>query len=151
MSKSRNFFGQPIYGQLIKSLNRDKIVEISRKHGGEKYVKSFDGYTHLLTMLYAVIQRFDSLREIETSMTAEVRKLHHVGIDNVPKRSTLSDANARRSEKFFEEVYRDLYASNRDILSSDSRRNGTEEWIKRLRIIDSTTITLFSNAIFKGV
>ena len=151
MSKSRNFFGQPIYGQLIKSLHRDKIVEISRKHGGEKYVKSFDGYTHLLTMLYAVIQRFDSLREIETSMTAEVRKLHHVGIDNVPKRSTLSDANARRSEKFFEEVYRDLYASNRDILSSDSRRNGTEEWIKRLRIIDSTTITLFSNVIFKGV
>ena len=151
MSKSRNFFGQPIYGQLIKSFHRDKIVEISRKHGGEKYVKSFDGHTHLLTMLYAVIQRFDSLREIETSMTAEVRKLHHVGIDNVPKRSTLSDANARRSEKFFEEVYRDLYASNRDILSSDSRRNGTEEWIKRLRIIDSTTITLFSNVIFKGV
>ena len=73
-------------------------------------------------MLYAVIQRFDSLLEIETSMTAEVRKLHHVGIDNIPKRSTLSDANARRSEKFFEKVYRDLYASNRDILSSDSRR-----------------------------
>ena len=66
MSKSSNLFGQPIYGQLIKSLDREKIVEISRKHGGEKYVKSFDGYTHLLTMLYAVIQRFDSLREIET-------------------------------------------------------------------------------------
>lgn len=151
MPKSSNFFGQPIYGQLIKSLDRDKIVEISRKHGGEKYVKSFDGYTHLLTMLYAVIQRFDSLREIETSMTAEVRKLHHVGIDTVPKRSTLSDANTRRSEKFFEEVYRGLYVANKDILSSDSRRNGTEEWIRRLRIIDSTTITLFSNAIFKGV
>ena len=151
MGKNSNFFGQPIYGQLIKSLDREKIVGISRKHGGEKYVKSFDGYTHLLTMLYAVIQRFDSLREIETSMTAEVRKLRHVGIETVPRRSTLSDANARRSEKFFEEVYRDLYAANKDILSSDSRRNGTEEWIKQLRIIDSTTITLFSNAIFKGV
>ena len=151
MGKSSNFFGQPIYGQLIKSLDREKIVEISRKHGGEKYVKSFDGYTHLVTMLYAVIQRFDSLREIETSMTAEVRKLHHVGIDTVPRRSTLSDANARRSEKIFEEVYRDLYDANKDILSSDSRRNGTEEWIKRLRIIDSTTVTLFSNAIFRGV
>lgn len=69
MSKSSNFFGQPIYGQLIKSLDREINVEISRKHGGEKYVKSFDGYTHLLTMLYAVIQRFDSLREIETCIT----------------------------------------------------------------------------------
>ena len=151
MSKSSNFFGQPIYGQLIKSLDREKIVEMSRKYGGERYVKSFDGYTHLLTMLYAVILRFDSLREIETSMTAEVRKLHHVGINTVPKRSTLSDANARPSEKFFEEVYRALYNENKDILSSDSRRGGTEEWIKRLRIIDSTAISLFSNAIFKGV
>ena len=151
MGKSSNFFGQPIFGQLIKSLDRKKIAEMSRKHGGEKYVKSFDGYTHLLTMLYAVIQRFDSLREIEASMTAEVRKLHHVGIDSVPKRSTLSDANARRSEKFFEEVYRDLYEANKAILSSDSRRGGTEEWIKRLHIIDSTTVSLFSNTIFKGV
>ena len=65
-------------------------------------------------------------------MTAEVRKLRHVGIETVPRRGTLSDANARRSEKFFEEVYRDLYAANKDILSSDSRRNGTEEWIKQL-------------------
>lgn len=84
-------------------------------------------------------------------MIAEVRKLHHVGIETVPRRSTLSDANIRRSEKIFEEVYHDLYAANKDILFSDSRHNGTEEWIRQLRSIDSTTITLFSNAIFKGV
>lgn len=151
MGKSTHFFGQPIYGQLIKLLDKSKILQISRNHGGERYVKSFDGFTHLLTMLYAVIMRFDSLREIETSMTAEVRKLHHIGIDRVPKRSTLSDANVRRSEKFFEEVYRDLYETNKSKLTSDSRRGGTEEWLKRLRIIDSTTISLFSNLIFKGV
>ena len=58
---------------------------------------------------------------------------------------------AHWSEKFFEEVYRDLYAANKELLSSDSRRNGTEEWIKQLRIIDSTNVPLFSNTIFKGV
>lgn len=96
---------------------------MSRKNGGEKYVKSFDGYIHLLTVLYAVSMRFDFLREIETAMTAEVRKLQHLGMEKVPKRSTLSDANARRPEKFFEEVYRDLYAMNKDKLSSDSNIN----------------------------
>lgn len=151
MGKSTHFFGQPIYGQLIKSLNRDKIVEMSRRNGGEKYIKSFDGYTHLLTMLFAVIMRFDSLREIEAAMIVEVRKLQHLGLKKVPRRSTLSDANARRSDRFFEEVYLDLYSRNKGKLSSDSRRNGGEEWIRRLRIIDSTTISLFSNAIFKGV
>lgn len=151
MGKSTHFFGQPIYGQLIKLLEKSKILQMSRNYGGERYVKSFDGFTHLLTMLYAVIMRFDSLREIETSMIAEVRKLHHIGIKSVPKRSTLSDANARRSEKFFEGVYRDLYETNKSKLTSDSRRGGTEEWLRRLRIIDSTTISLFSNLIFKGV
>ena len=45
-------------------------------------------------MLYAVIMRIDSLREIEAAMTAEVRKLPHIGIEKMPRRSTLSDANA---------------------------------------------------------
>ena len=75
MGKSTHFFGQPVYGQLIKSLDRVKILEISRKNGGEKYVKSFDGYTHLLTMLFAVIMRFDSLREIEAAMTGRGQEI----------------------------------------------------------------------------
>ena len=84
MSKNSKFFDQSIDGQLIKSRDREKIVEIIRKYFGEKYLKRFDGYTHLLTMLYVVIQRFDSLRDIEKPMTAEVRKLHYIGINTVP-------------------------------------------------------------------
>ena len=67
IGQSTHFFGQLLYGQLIKSLDRDKVLKISRKNGGEKYVKNFDGYTHLLTMFPAVIMRFDSLREMEAS------------------------------------------------------------------------------------
>lgn len=49
-------------------------------------------------MLYAVIMRFDSSREIETSMTAEVHKLRHIGIETVRKHGTLSDANAIKKQ-----------------------------------------------------
>ena len=31
MGKGTHFFGQPVYCQLIKCLNKDKIVEMSRK------------------------------------------------------------------------------------------------------------------------
>jgi hypothetical protein len=102
-------------------------------------------------MLYAVIKRFDSLREITDSMFPEARKFSHLGISMMPRRSTLSDANARRPESIFEETYRDLYATYKDELSSDSRKRQTPKWLGRLQIIDSTTITLFSNLIFKGV
>lgn len=102
-------------------------------------------------MLYAVIMRFDSLRDIMASIQAEVRKLCHLGIITMPSRSTLSDANKRHPEIIFESIYRDLYTTYKNILSSDSRKNRDTVWMKRLQIIDSTTITLFANLLFKGV
>ena len=48
MGKGTHYFGQPVYGQLIKCLNKDKIVEMSRNHGGERYIKSFDGWQHFV-------------------------------------------------------------------------------------------------------
>ena len=140
-----------MYGQLLNLLDKAKILRFSRENGGERYVKHFDAWQHLVIMLYAVIKRFDSLREITDSMFPEARKLAHLGISLMPRRSTLSDANARRKECVFEAIYRDLYATYKDEISSDSRRRQVPQWLNRLQIIDSTTITLFSNLIFKGV
>ena len=151
MGKSTHFSGQPLYGQVIKLLDKSKIFQISRENGGERYTKRFNIWVHLVVMLYAVIMRFDSLREITASLLGEARKLNHLGVTFRIGRSTLADANKRRPEHIFEEIYRQLYGKYRDVLSSDSRSRKTPKWMKRLQIIDSTTITLFSNLIFKGV
>jgi len=140
-----------MYGQLINLLDKEEILKFSRKYHGERYVKHFDAYQHLTVMLYAVIKRFDSLREITDSMFPEARKLAHLGIRTMPRRSTLSDANARRPEKVFEDIYRSLYVRYKGELSSDSRKRQIPSWLNRLQIIDSTTISLFSNLLFKGV
>ena len=151
MGKSTHFIGQPLYSQVIKLLDKSKILQISQDLGGEHYTKRFTVWIHLTVMLYAVIKRFDSLREITTSLLADTRKLTHIGIRFKISRSTLADANKRRPETIFEAVYRDLYAKHRHELISDSRRRNRPKWMDRLQIIDSTTITLFSNLIFKGV
>ena len=151
MGKSSHFIGQPMYSQVIKLLDKSKILQISREQGGERYTKHFNGWVHLVVMLYAVIMRFDSLREITASLLTEARKLPHIGITFKIGRSTLADANKRRPEAIFEAIYRDTYATYRHVLSSDSRTGKTPKWMRRLQIIDSTTITLFSNLIFKGV
>lgn len=151
MGKSSHFIGQPLYSQVIKLLDKSRILQISREKGGERYTKRFNGWVHLVVMLYAIIMRFDSLREITASLLTEARKLSHIGITFKIGRSTLADANKRRSEAIFESIYRDTYATYRHVLSSDSRTGKTPKWMRRLQIIDSTTITLFSNLIFKGV
>lgn len=119
--------------------------------GGERYVKSFNAWCHLTVMLYAVIMRFDSLREITSATMMEWRKLAHLGIKDLPRRSTLSDANARRSHEIFGKIYQQLYLTYKDKLSADSHSGKVPKWMKKLQIIDSTTISLFSNLIFKGV
>lgn len=151
MGKSSHFIGQPMYSQVIKLLDKSRILQISRENGGERYTKRFNGWVHLVVMLYAIIMRFDSLREITASLLTEARKLSHIGITFKIGRSTLADANKRRSEAIFESIYRDTYATYRHVLSSDSRTGKTPQWMRHLQIIDSTTITLFSNLIFKGV
>ena len=151
MGKSTHFIGQPLYSQVINLLDKAKILQISREHGGEHYTKRFTVWVHLVVMLYAVIKRFDSLREITTSLLADTNKLAHIGITFKIGRSTLADANKRRSESIFEAIYRELYARYKGELISDSRSRKQPKWMDRLQIIDSTTITLFSNLIFKGV
>ena len=151
MGKGTHFIGQPMFGQLISLIDKSRVLGFSREKGGERYVKHFDAWQHLVVMLYAVIKRFDSLREVTDSMFPEARKLSHLGIGMMPRRSTLSDANARRPESVFEATYRDLYATYKGELSSDSRKRQVPKWLDRLQIIDSTTITLFSDLLFKGV
>ena len=151
MGKSTHFIGQPMYNQVIKLLDKSKNLQISRELGGERYTKHFNVWVHLVVMLYAVIKRFDSLREITTSLLADTKKLVHLGIMFKISRSTLADANKRRPEAIFETIYRDVYARYRHELISDSRSSKCPKWMNRLQIIDSTTISLFSNLLFKGV
>jgi len=146
MAKSTNFSGQPIYNQLLSLVNKEEITNISRRGNHDRYVKKLDGYSHFVIMLYAVLMRFESLREIVIGMLSESHKLHHLSIDYMVKRSTLSEANNRRKSEFFERIYFSLYQKYKNDLA-DSRTN--KSWEHLLHIMDSTTITLFSN-VLKG-
>lgn len=101
-------------------------------------------------MLYAVIKRMDSLREISASMLPEANRLLHIGITNMPQRSTLSDATNVVQRRYLK-AYIGTYDTYKDELSADSRKRQNPKWFEHLQIMDSTTISLFSNLVFKGV
>ena len=136
MGKSTHFSGQPLYSQVIKFMSKDRILQLSREHGGERYIKRFDCWTHLVVMLYAVIMRFDSLREIAASLQGEARKLSHLGISMMPSRSTLSDANSRRPDAVFEVIKKlsstcesSLYVGDSDVDIQTARNAGVDWFI----------------------
>ena len=147
MSKDTNFIGQPIFSQLLKFISKSNIDRIALNNKADRYTKKFTTYNHLIVMLYSVFEGVSSLREAVTGMLANSYKINHLGLNYMPKRSTLSDANKRRSSKVFEDIYMKLYQDNRKFLSDscDSKLD-----LKRLFMIDSTTISLFK-AILKAV
>jgi len=78
-------------------------------------------------------------------MSACEGRLQSLGIIHLPARSTLAEANIRRSYEIFEQIYLSLYNQHHHFLA-DSR---SDKLSKRMIIIDSTTISLFQE-ILKG-
>ena len=68
-------------------------------------------YIHPVDMLYSVFEGVGSLREAVIGVLANSNKINHLGLNSMPKRSTLSDANKRRSSKAFEDIYMQFLSS----------------------------------------
>ncbi|GHV62133.1 hypothetical protein FACS1894195_3700 [Bacteroidia bacterium] len=78
MSKSRNFIGQPILNQLLFYIQGVNINKIAKRHGAERYVKRFDTRTHIIVMLFGIIEGYHSLRELVVGILSNAHKLSHL-------------------------------------------------------------------------
>ncbi len=141
MRKHNFFTGQPIFSQLLQFIPNSIISRLTKKHSTDRYYKKFKTRDHLVTMLYQAAFQCTSLRELTSGLQANSSRLLHLGLTNTPRRSTIAEANANRKAEFFEELFHELHRHLYPLLP-DSR---TKE--ENLYIIDSTTISLFSDAM----
>ena len=142
-----NFVGQPIFKQIINLVEKVNISSIIKAHDSDRYYKAFKTRTHLITMLFGILSRCDSMTETCEGLRALGGKLNHLGLEKAPAKSTASDGLRNRDNRFFEDLYFALVDKYQSFLS-DSRTYGLT--FKEVLLIDSTTIRLFSD-ILKGV
>lgn len=90
-----------------------------------------------LALLYGQLSGAASLREIENGLLSHQNRLYHVGGRSI-RRSTLSDANAKRPF----EVYRDVFAA----LVTRARPGLRRKLRGAIRLIDATSIALSSHS-----
>lgn len=146
MSKSKYFSGQPVLSQLLGLIPDSILCPLVQQHQSDRYYKTFKTRDHLISMLYACFHNCTSLRELTTGLAVSYNKLSHLNMRNLPCRSTLSDANAKRAESVFAQLYHCLYERYYGNLP-DSRRGRAVD--KKIFIMDSTTVSLFSD-VMKG-
>lgn len=139
--------GQPILGQVLKLVDRWSFDKLVKAKKSDHYYKAFKSWPHLVTMLFGILSRCDSMAETCEGLRAMSGKLNQLGLENAPAKSSAGDGLRNRDQSFFEALYYQLTDQFRSFLS-DSRTMGLT--VKELFIVDSTTIRLFSD-ILKGV
>lgn len=147
MGEIKKFVGQPVLSQILDVIPSSLINAANRKHKSNRYYKRLSLRVHVVSLLYGVFSYCNGLRELCEGLLACEGKLSHLGLDRAPARSTISDANNRRSYQVFETIYYGLLRQYHSFIS-DSRLKGLS--IRNLKVIDSSTIQLFSE-ILRGV
>lgn len=100
---------------------------------GDAYDKSFKSWDHLVTLIYSQLSGNNSLRAVVAGFNANPQHHYHLGTGKL-RRSTLSDANARRPVGIFAQVFA--------ALSTMAGRQARREGMEMVRLIDASPVPL---------
>jgi len=146
-SNQKHLVGQPIFRQMMDLIPCNKFDLLVSKHHSDRYYKTFDSWTQLMTMLFGILSRCDSMGEVCDGMRGLGGKLNHLDMEAAPAKSTAGDGLRGRDNEFFKDVYFMLLEHFKPLLSVSRIDNVS---FSRLFIFDSSTIGLFSD-VMKGV
>jgi putative transposase len=119
--------------QVLKAVPRRTFAQAVADHQGDRHVKKFTCWDQLVAMLYVQLAGADSLRQLEAGFNPQVNHHYHLATGCV-RRTTLSDANKKRSPLIFAQLLEALIAQ-----AGRSARAQREEL---LYLLDATTVGL---------
>jgi putative transposase len=132
-TETRNMFRISRMHELMKALPRDRFERWVRTHEADKHCKGYGAWQQLVAMVYGQVAAVSSLRELEAGFNGQLTHHYHLGCSPV-RRSTMADANAKRSPAVFATVVQ--------ALMTQVERRVRGEIGDLLVAIDSTSITL---------
>ena len=130
--------GRYVFSQLCDFLPTDHFKWLVKKYEGNKYVKNFTCWNHLLVLLFGQLSNREGLRDLIVTITPFKSAFHHLGFGKNVSRSNLSKANETRDVRIFKEFADKMVSLARD------KRSGTKEFFlsNNVYAFDSSTISL---------
>jgi hypothetical protein len=142
--------GRFIFAQLLDLLSRYEFNKCIARYDGNRRVRAFSCWDQFLVMLFAQFTYRESLRDIESCLRAMPRQLYHLGLRGGVSRSTLADANERRSWRIWADFAMTLIAQARRLYAGEPVAGRLKAAVY---VFDTTTIdlclTLFPWAQFR--
>jgi putative transposase len=131
--RGRNIYSISRMQQVFQGLPRGAFQRAVDQHRGDRHCKGFTCWSHLVAMVYAQLAGVGSLRELEAGFNQHRSQHYHLHTRPV-RRTTLADANAKRSPEIFADTLRAL-------MQLAGRRIKNER-AQMLYLLDSTSIAL---------
>lgn len=130
--------GRYVFSQLCDFLPVDHFKWLVKKYDGNKYVKSFTCWNHLLVLLFGQLSNREGLRDLIVTITPFKFAFHHLGFGKSVTRSNLSKANEVREVRIFQEF------AERMVEMARKKRDGIKEFFIKNKVyaFDSSTISL---------
>lgn len=130
--------GRYVFSQLMDFLPRKYFEWLVAKYDGNKYVKSFTCWNHLLVLLFGQLSNREGLRDLIVTITPFKFAFHHLGFGKSVTRSNLSKANEMREVRIFQEF------ADRMVEMARKKRDGIKDFFiaNKVYAFDSSTISL---------
>jgi IS4 transposase len=122
-----------VFHQVLKHVPWDAFERLAKEHGADARIRRLSTKSQFIGLLFGQFSGAVSLREIVEGLASHAARLYHLGA-RVPKRSTLSDANAARPSA----VFTGLLA----LLMSTAHRGLRRKMAETTYLIDSTGLRL---------
>jgi len=131
--------GKTLFAQVMEFVPWKTFGRIIERHRGDAGVRTLDCADLFRVMVFAQLTWRESLRDIEVCLAANRGKLFHMGLKNVPARSTLSDALSQRDWRIYHALAMRLIARARALYAKEQLDIDLDATVYAL---DATTIDL---------
>jgi hypothetical protein len=132
--------GKTLFSQVMEFVPWTSFARIVQRHAGDSGVRTLSCAEQFRAMAFAQLTWRESLRDIETTLSANAAKLYAMGFRAAVKRSTLADANESRDWRIWSDLAALLIRRARKLYASDSALGLDLD--KTVYALDSSTIDL---------
>ena len=126
-------FRDSIFTRLLEPIDRRWFQRVVDELDADAYDKTCKPWQHLVALIYAQLSGLIGLRAVVDGFNGNSHHHYHLGVDRL-KRSTLSDANARRPVALFAQTFA--------MLAAQADRHARREGDEMVRLIDASPIPL---------
>ncbi len=133
----------PIFKQILDLIPHSVLRKSINKYKSDKSCSVYLTYDQLAGMMFGQLNKCYSLREIDMGIDQSPEFLADIGLSQSPAKSTMSDGNAKRDYRVFEDLYYNLCNHYKMQLGRRPEYKVIEEIKnKNIKIIDATIMSV---------